>query len=236
VLAGVRIDAKFLAILLERLGERRRRRDRIPGANGRAAVDATERGGGVAVDENAIADRIGLAHHDAERMREILQHVVAAEMQRLPVRVEQFFLALVLLAEQRLDDAGVDLEQRGQRAEIHDVLEQLPLPRIGPCAIGDLGQRHADRPDVVAELRFRERLRRVVKEVTAGLDLPEVGVPGLRIHRDHEIDAAAAAEMAFLVDAYFVPGRQALNVRREDVARADGHAHAQDRFREELVR
>src|SRR5690606_24380887 len=50
------VDAVLLAILLESLGQRRRRRDRIPGANRRAAVNAAERGGGVAFDEDPVAD------------------------------------------------------------------------------------------------------------------------------------------------------------------------------------
>src|SRR5690606_29458492 len=59
--------------------------------------------------------------------------------------------------------------------------------------------------------------------------------PGLRVHRHHEIDAAPPPEIAALVDAHFVPGRQALDVRGEDVARRHRHAHAQDRTGEELV-
>src|SRR3569833_2250611 len=41
--------------------------------------------------------------------------------------------------------------------------------------------------------------------------------------------------MAVFRDADLVPGRQALNVRREDVARRDGHAHAHDGPGEHLV-
>ncbi len=41
--------------------------------------------------------------------------------------------------------------------------------------------------------------------------------------------------MAGLGDAHLVPGRQALDVRREDVARRDRHAHAHDGAREQLV-
>ncbi len=60
-------------------------------------------------------------------------------------------------------------------------------------------------------------------------------VPCLRVHRDHQVDAAAPAAMALARDAHLVPGRQALDIGREDVARARRHAHAQDRARKQLV-
>ena len=101
--------------------------------------------------------------------------------------------------------------------------------------VADRGQRHAEHGDVVAELRRRQRPRRIVEQVAARLDLGDVLVPGLRVHRHHQVDAAAAAEMAGLGDAHLVPGRQALDVRREDVARGDRHAHAQDRAGEQPV-
>ena len=55
---------------------------------------------------------------------------VAAEMQRVQIRLDQRVLAAELLADQLLDRRHVHVEQRRQHAEIDDVLEQLPLPRI----------------------------------------------------------------------------------------------------------
>ena len=156
-------------------------------------------------------------------------------MQRVLVGVDQLLLALELLADQLLDLGHVHVEQRRQRADIDDVLEQLALARIGVFAIADRGERHADHGDVVAELRLRHRLGRIVEQIAAGLDLGDVLVPGLRVHRDHQVGAAARAEMAGLGDAHLVPGRQALDVGREDVARRDRNAHAQHRAGEQLV-
>ena len=102
--------------------------------------------------------------------------------------------------------------------------------------VADRGERYAERRDVVAELRRRQRLGRVVEQIAAGLDLGDVLVPRLRIHRDHEVDAAAAAAPAVLDDAHLVPRRQALDVGRKDVARGHRHAHAQDRLGEQAVR
>ncbi len=156
-------------------------------------------------------------------------------MQGVLVGVEQLLLALELLGDELLDRCDVHVEQRRQRADIHDVLEQLALARIGVFAIADRGQRHADDGDVRPEFRRRHRLGGVVEQIAARLDHREVFVPGLRVHRDHEVDAAAGAEMAGLGDAHLVPGRQALDVGREDVARRHRHAHAQHRAGEQLV-
>ena len=140
-----------------------------------------------------------------------------------------------LLADQRLDRRRVDVEQGRQRPQIDDVLEQLALPHVVIGAVADLGQRRPDHGDVVAKFRRRHRLRRIVEQIAAGLDLGNVLVPGLRVHCDHHVDAAAAAEMAGLADPHLVPGRQPLNVRREDVARASRYAHPQHRFGEQPV-
>jgi hypothetical protein len=110
LLRRLRIDAVFHAVFLERLGQRRRRRDRIPRANGRTAVDAAQRGGDVAVDEDFVADVVRAAHAQADR-RYMLLRVVTSEVQSLYVRVEQLFLALVLLGEQLFDFLRVDVEQ-----------------------------------------------------------------------------------------------------------------------------
>ena len=60
---------------------------------------------------------------------------VAAELQRVDVGVEQLLLALELLADQLLDLGDIDVEQRRQRADIDDVLEQLALARVGVFAL-----------------------------------------------------------------------------------------------------
>ncbi len=168
-------------------------------------------------------------------MVEIEHHPIAAEMQRMLVGVEQLLLALVLLGDQLFDLADIHVEQHRQRAEINDVLEQLALARLGIFAIGDGRERHADHGDVVAEFRGGERLGRIVEQVAAGLDAGDVLVPGLRIHRHHEIGAAARAEMAGFGNSHLVPGRQTLDVGGEDVARGAGDAHPQHRAGEHLV-
>jgi hypothetical protein len=156
-------------------------------------------------------------------------------VQSLDIRRDQLVLALELLADQSLDHRKVDAEELGKHADIDDVLEELALARIAVAFVADRGQRHADGADVLAEPRRRHRPRRIVEEVSAAVDLGDVLCPGLRVHRHHQVDAAAPADTAGFGDPHLVPGRQALDVRREDVARGDRHAHAQDRAREQPV-
>ena len=235
VLLGLGIDAQPLAMAGKGVGQRGRGRDRVPGAHRGAAIDRAQRGCRVALDEDAVADRVGAAQAKPDRALQVHQRPVAPEMKRMQVRLDQLFLRLELLLDQLLEHLDLHVEQRGERADIDDVLEQLALAQIGVFAIADRGQRHADDRDVLAELRLRHRLGGVVEQVSAGLDPGDVLVPGLRIHRDHEVGAAARAEVAGFRDAHLVPGRQALDVGGEDVARRDRNAHAHHRAREQLV-
>ena len=75
---------------------------------------------------------VGAAHAAARSgARDVRQRPVAAHVQRLDVGGDQLVVALELLAEQLLDHAGIHVEQRRQRADIDDVLEQLALARVG---------------------------------------------------------------------------------------------------------
>ncbi len=156
--------------------------------------------------------------------------------ERIEVRLDQPILAFVLLAEQLRDHFGFDTEQLGQHADVHDVLQQLALFGVDVLASRDIGQRNADQVDVGAQLRRRDRLGAVVHQIAARLDLRDVFLPRLRIHRDHQIDAATAAKVAVLGHPHLVPRRQALNVGRKNIARRHRNAHAQNAAREQFVR
>ena len=220
----------------ECLRQRRRRRNRIPRRDSRAAINASERGGAVAFDEDPLADGVRTLDPDPQRIIEIVLGVDASHVHRVHVGFEQRLLALVLLADQLCDFFRVDIEQRGKRADVDDVLEQLALARVGVLPVADFRQRNADDGDVVAELRCRERLGRVIKQISAGLDFLQVLIPGLRVHRHHEVDAPAPAAPARFADPYLEPGGQALNIGWKDVSRRHGDAHAQNGLGEEQVR
>src|SRR4029450_3959260 len=185
--------------------------------------------------EDALADRLGTAQTQPDRALQILQRPVAPEMERVQVRIDQLFLRLELLAHELRSRLDVHIEQRTERSDIHDVLEQLTLARVGVLAVANRGQRHADHRDVLAELGLRHRFGGIVEQVSARLDPRHVLVPGLRVHRHHEIGAPARPKVAGLRDAPLVPSRQALDVGREDVAGRNGDAHTQHRAREQLV-
>src|SRR5690606_40271947 len=72
----------------------------------------------------------------------------------------------------------------------------------------------------------------IIEEVAAGLDPLHVPVPGLRVHRDHQVDAAAGAAPALLRHPHLVPGGQALDVGGED--RSEEHT-SELQSRENLV-
>ena len=141
-LAGVLVVAQLGAIAGKGVGQRRRGRERIPRAHGGAAIDGAERGGLVALEKDAVAHLVGAPDFqpagalEAGLRLHIEQHPVAAEMQRMLVGADQLFLALVLLQEQRLDHFRLDAEQRRQRAEVNNILEQLALARVGIFAVG----------------------------------------------------------------------------------------------------
>jgi hypothetical protein len=233
-LAGLGVDAQILAVAGEGLSQRGGGRDRVPGADRGAAVDRAQGGRRVALHEDAVAHRVGAAHLQADR-GQVRRDVIAAHVQRLDIGADQPLLAGELLGQQGLDDGEFDVQQRRERTDVNDVLEQLPLARDRIDRVADLGQRHADDRDVLAELRRRHGLGGIVEQVAARLDLGHVAVPGLRVHRHHQVDAAAAPQTPRLRDAHLEPGRQALDVGREDVARRDRHAHAQDRLGEHAV-
>src|SRR5204863_5408086 len=144
VLLALRVDPQPAAMASESFGQRRRWRDRIPGAYRGAAIDRAEGGRRIAFDEDAVADAGRALQTQADRVLHIHHHPIAAEVERVFVGVEQLFLAFVLLGNQLFDFGDVHVEQRGQCADIDDVLEQLALARIGIFSVADRGQRDTD--------------------------------------------------------------------------------------------
>ena len=149
-LAGCFVDAEAVRVALERLGHRRRRRDRIPRAHRRAAVHGAERGRGVAFDHDPLANGVATAQLDRQRLVEVVARIIAADFQRVHVRLDQRVLAFVLLRHHAGEHVEIDADQRGQRTHIHDVLEQLPLFRILEFRQQQRRDRDADVDDVAA--------------------------------------------------------------------------------------
>ena len=121
--------AQAPGVLLVGLGERRRRRDRIPGAHGGAGVDGAEPRRVVAGHQDLALGALGMAHVDRQRAIEMLGRVVAPQRHRLHVGGDELLLALELVGDRAFQNLEVDVEQRRQRADIDHVLEQLALAR-----------------------------------------------------------------------------------------------------------
>ena len=226
-------DAQALGVALVGLGQRGRRRDRIPRAHRRPGVDGAEAGGVVAGDQDLALGTVRVAQADRQRAVEILERVVAAQRHRLHIGRHQLFLALQLVGDGALEDLQVHLEKGGERAHVDHVLEQLALARVLPLGGAHLGDRQAEDGDVLA--RPQARQGRIVEQPAARHDLGQVLLEGLRVHGDHQVDAVAPGEIAGLRHPHLVPGRQALDVGGKDVLRADRDAHAEQRLGENAV-
>ena len=151
-------------------------------------------------------------------------------LQSMNIGGDEFFFALELLADQIFQDRKINIEKRGQRPHVNDVLEQLPLTRVGVFAQTHLRQWNAKIMNVAAHVTQVEGFGGVIEHVATGLHLADVFRKALRVHADHHVDAAAAAQIAVLADAHFVPGGQSLNIRGENVSWAHRDTHAENRL------
>ena len=96
----------------ERLRERGGWGDRIPRGDRRPAIDAAQRGGVVAVDENAVADLVGALETQPDRALVLGERPVAAELQCVQIGLDQTVPAAELLANQLFDPRHIDVQQR----------------------------------------------------------------------------------------------------------------------------
>ena len=103
------------------------------------------------------------------------------------------------------------------------------------AGVAHLGQRHAEVGDVRPLQLVVERPRRVVEQPAAGADFGDVLLVGRGVERHHQVEVRRARGVAVLADPDLVPGRQALDVRREDVLAGDRHAHAEDGLHDQAV-
>ncbi len=234
VLLRGRIDAELLTVVGEGFGQRGGRRDRVPGADRGPAIDGAQGGGVIALDIDPVAHLVGPAHLQADGLED-LGRFVAAHVQRLEVRWDQAFLGRERLADQGLEDLDLHPQQVGERADIDDVLEQLPLPGVPVSGVGYRRKRYSQNIDILAELVRRQGLGGVIEQIAARLDGGDVRIPGLGVHGHHQVDAAAPAEVPRLADPHLKPGGQALDVGGEDVPGGDRHAHADHRLGEHAV-
>ena len=147
------VDAMLLHVPDQRFGQRRRRRDRIPGDDGDAGEHRAERAGGVPLDQDLA---VGLVHAlDRERilLRQVLLRVLGAGLERAHVQVGRLHLLAELLARRLLHLAHVDAEQLREHAVVDHVLDQAAQLGVGADAGDDLVERHRVEGEVVAQRR-----------------------------------------------------------------------------------
>ena len=227
-------DAEFFGVLLEPFGNRRGRRNRIPGAYGGAGINGTQPGRFVAGHHDLALGGRCVSHLHWQRAVEVIHGELAAQRHRLHVGRDQLFFALELIGDHDFQHLQVHIQQRRQRTDVNHILEQLALAHIRPFRRANLGNRDGQDGDVVA--RPVAGTGAIVKEPAASNDLAQVLVVGLRVHGDHQVDALAPRRVAGLRDTHFVPGRQPLDVGGEDVLGRHGNAHAEQRLCEHGVR
>ena len=157
------------------------------------------------------------------------------QLQRVHIGNNQLLFATKLIGDNTRQDVKFDIKQRGQSAHIDDIPKQLALARVGVLAGTDVGQRHTDDVNVIAHHAQVHRLARVIEEVTTGLYLADIFRHALRVNADHDIHTAAATQVTLVADPHFKPGRQPLNVRGEDVFRADRQPHAEQGLGKHVV-
>ena len=239
LLAGVRVDTQLVGEHLVRVHERRGRRDRIPGADRRAGEHAAQARRGVAVDEDVArgfrAAEQARRHVHGQRALEVFSRVVVAELDGFHVRIHERRLLRVGFRQQFADLRDVEIEQRREHAGVADVLHQDARAHAVEVFVAEFRERHAEHGDVVARQQRRPRPGGVVDQVAAGDHFAHVLRVRLGVHRDHEVDLSRTRDVRILGDADFVPGGQALDVRRKVVLAHDGHAAAEDGLHEQRV-
>jgi hypothetical protein len=162
------IDAQLVGEALERVHQRGGRRDRIPAGHRGAGIDRTESGRGVAVDQDVAGGLVHLLDAQRQRALEMLLRVVVAELDRQHVRIHERRLLRVGLGEQRADHVEVEVEQRGERAGVADVLHQDARAHALEVLVAEPRERNAEHVDVFAAQQRRARPGGVEDQVAAG--------------------------------------------------------------------
>ncbi len=139
--------------------------------------------------------------------------VVEPGLERGHVQRQRLLLLRQLLGERLLHLAQLDVEQVRQRAVVDHVAHQAAQLGVGADGGDQLVERHRVERQVGPQRLQVQRL--VVDHAGAGLERQHVLARRLDVHRDQEIDLLLAGDVAVLVGADGVPGRQAGDVGRE---------------------
>ena len=172
---------------------------------------------------------------ETDRLLVDLGNSVETDLDGLHIGFDQVRLGAEHFLDETADDTDIEPGQPGHGTDIGHVLHQHTGARIVELGIAQTGQRHANGTDIGARMQVRTRPGIVVEEIAARGDFLEILGIGLGIHGDHELRRPGPRHMAVLGQADFIPGRQALDVGREQVLAHHGHAHAEDRLHQETI-
>ena len=228
LLARLRVDSEPVGVGGQGLADRGGGGDRVPGGDRAAAHQAAQRDRLVALDQDQA---LGLPGHRLQRVAvlllEILIPVVHPDLDRVEVHLDRFGLGLEVTPEAVVDRLQGDVEEPGDDADIEHVEELLAQLVVVDPRFRQLGERDRVVEDIIP--RAGGRVSGVVDDRGAGLDSLQIGLPGRRVERDQDLGIALPGHVALRRDADLEPGRQPLDVGREDVLGRDRYAHVEDR-------
>ena len=164
-----------------------------------------------------------------------LFRVVVAETDGILILFDQVFLLRKGFFEQDADDVEIDIQQCCDDADIGDILHQDSFAGTFEVLVAQTRQGHAEHRDVVPGQQAAARPGRVVHQPAATRDFCKVLRIGLRVHRHHDVDAIGPRLETLARDPDLVPGRQALDVRREVILADDRDSHPKDGFQQQPV-
>src|SRR5690606_34772118 len=90
--------------------------------------------------------------------------------------------------------------------------------------------------DVLPAKLRRQSFGTVVHKIPTGLHRFHILAHALRVYAHHQVNTLPSAQIAFFADAYFIPGRQSLDVGGENIFWTDGNTHSKNRLGKEEIR
>src|SRR5690554_2258029 len=197
----------------------------VPAGHADAAEDGTERAGLVARHEDESVRGVHGLHGVRVVLGEALRGPGVRQLHDLEVGVHQLGVGAEVVRQRLPHHAQRHAEQVRHHAHVGhvgDVLLDLALHV-------DVGQQLLDGHRVVGEVgAVRAEAQVGVVDAEAALrQAGHVGQHGLAVEGHHDL-GRPARHVALATDTDVVPGRLALDVRREDVLAVDGDAHLEE--------
>ncbi len=232
IFARLRILADML-VIEDGIDQAGRWGDRIPSDDRHTAEKRAERGSFIASDQNLAGGQIERGEAIGIALFQVFGCPIVGILDDAEVHAGRFLLTVECVEQRLVDDIEWDVEQIGADADVHHV------------------------GDAVAEFRWDIRLRDglldrdfVVDDIAAALSPLPIGGDdayaarrqvlnvlggGVLVHDDCDLGRRAPCDVTVLARADRVPGRQTLDIRREQVLAADRDAHAEQRADQDLI-